>query len=312
MSQPRQPRVRSRRQHSSPEFGDWRVPVDKPHETEHLKTTPVSVLRRLKVQAAYWQSIEPEYSACEPDEWEPVHGWKRAIRLIVGLLVLLPVSVVMVYALLLQLHHAAPVVSNIDFWQSIPVWYTILGSLVFLTVKYFRLVDAMLLFAYVLGHELTHAIAAKMCFGKVQTLSVDLDGGYVDTDTDNVFVSLAPYFVPLWMLFWLGGMFVANWIFPFESYQAWFYAGFGFWWTFHVYWTLWIIPREQPDLLENGVVFSFMIIMLTNIASLLLMLRCFGVISVSGYAQDVKKCALEIYATYHELLVCLYQSLLSQ
>ena len=104
------------------------------------------------------------------------------------------------------------------------------------------------------------------------------------------------------MLVWLGAFFVANWIYPFETYHAWFYAGFGFWWCFHVYWTLWIIPREQPDLLENGVVLSFLIITLTNIAALLIMLRCFGVISFRGYLADFKTCAREIYATFAELI----------
>lgn len=292
-----------------PEFGDWRVPVAKPHETEHLKPTPVNVLRRLKVQAAYWQSVEPVYTQDDLDDWQPIHGWKRVLRLCIGLFLLLPLSVVMVFALLQQLYHAAPVVGNMDFWQSVPVWFSVLGALVFMAVKFFRLIDPVLMFAYVAGHELTHAITALMCLGKVQAVSVDLDGGYVDTDTDNLFVSLSPYFVPLWMLLWLGAFYVVNWLFPFESYLAWFYAGFGFWWAFHVYWTLWVIPREQPDLLENGVVLSFMIIMLTNIAALLLMLRCFGVISLRGYAQDFVTCAKDIYTTYHDLAVWLLQSI---
>ncbi|MBR5877932.1 MAG: hypothetical protein IKY91_00160 [Akkermansia sp.] len=291
---------RPHRRLSHPEFGDWRVAVDNPSDAEHLQVPRPSVFRRLKVQAQYWQSADTGYSC-------GVYGAKRVFRRVAGLLVLLPLSVVMVFALMVQLHNAAPVVGNIDFWQSIPVWYSVLGALVFITLKYFRLVEAFLMYSYVLGHELTHALAAIMCFGKVETVSVDLDGGYVDTDTDNIFVSLAPYFVPLWMLVWMAVLFVANWIYPFEAYLPWFYAGFGFWWSFHVYWTLWVIPREQPDLLENEVIFSFMIIMLANIVTLLLVLRCFGVISLRGYLADFKACAVEIYTSYSELLVWLWQ-----
>lgn len=291
---------RPHRRLSHPEFGDWRVAVDNPSDAEHLQVPRPSVFRRLKVQAQYWQSADTAYSC-------GVYGAKRVFRRVAGLLVLLPLSVVMVFALMVQLHNAAPVVGNIDFWQSIPVWYSVLGALVFITLKYFRLVEAFLMYSYVLGHELTHALAAIMCFGKVETVSVDLDGGYVDTDTDNIFVSLAPYFVPLWMLVWMAVLFVANWIYPFEAYLPWFYAGFGFWWSFHVYWTLWVIPREQPDLLENEVIFSFMIIMLANIVTLLLVLRCFGVISLRGYLADFKACAVEIYTSYSELLVWLWQ-----
>ncbi len=306
MSFPRQ--TPHRRRKTEPEFGDWRVAVEKPHETEHLRPTPVGMVRRMKVQAAYWQSIEPVYDQEEPGDWQPVQGWNRAIRLFIGLCVLLPFSIVMVYALLQQLYHAAPMVGNFDFWQSLPVWYTILGALVFMAVKYFRLIDPMLVFIYVVGHELTHALAALICFGKVVNICVDIDGGYVDTDKDNLFISLSPYFVPLWMLLWLGCFYVVNWLSPSDTCMAWFYAGFGFWWTFHIYWTLWVIPREQPDLLENGVVLSFMIIMLTNIGALLLVLRAFGLISFKGYAQDFVNCAYELYRTYHDLTVWLIRS----
>ena len=309
MKPARQPVKRRHRRMPVPEFGDWRVPVEKPHEVEHLRPQSVGMIRRLKVQAAYWQDLEPVYGAQDAPDWEPVHGVKKAVRLLIGLVGLLPLSVIMVFALLVQLHHAAPVVVDLGFWQSVPVWYSVLGVLVFTALKYFRLVDAVLVFLYVLGHELTHALAAVLCFGKVQAMSVNMEGGYVDTDTDNLFVALAPYFVPLWMLVWMLVFFVVNWISPFEAYLPWLFGGFGFWWAFHVYWTLWVIPREQPDLLENGVVLSFMIIMLTNIAALVGMLRCFGVISLRGYWQDFKFCAREIYVTYHDLALWLWQQI---
>lgn len=297
---------RTRRQFTQPEFGDWRVPVEKPHETEHLRPKKMSLMHRTRVQATYWQQQDSVIEYEESPTWQTPQGWKCIIRRIIGLGLLLPVSVVMVYALLLQLYHAAPMVGQLSFWQSEPVWFSVLGALVFMSVKYFRLIDPMLVFFYVLGHELTHAIAALLCFGKVEAMSVDLDGGYVDTDTDNLFVSLSPYFVPLWMLIWLGCFFVANWIIPFDSYLPWFYAGFGFWWCFHVYWTLWVIPREQPDLLENGVVLSFMIIMIANIVSLIIILRGFGVISFRGYGRDLVVSAHEIYGTFADFGRILY------
>ena len=297
-----------RNRKAEPEFGDWRVHVEKPHEAEHLRPTPVNVLRRMQVQAAYWQNTDPLYELEATDDWQPVRGWNKAVRIFIGLCVLLPFSIVMVYAMMLQLYHAAPMVGNMDFWQSLPVWYSVLGALLFMAVKYFRLIDPMLVFIYVAGHELTHALAALLCFGKVVNMRVDIDGGYIDTDKDNLFISLSPYFVPIWMLCWLGCFYAVNWIWPSDACMAWFYAGFGFWWTFHIYWTLWVIPREQPDLLENGVVLSFMIIMLANISALLLVLRGFGVISLKGYAQDFVHCAVEIYTTYRELALWIIRS----
>jgi hypothetical protein len=36
-------------------------------------------------------------------------------------------------------------------------------------------------------------------------------------------------------------------------------------WSFHLFWTLWIIPRDQPDLQENGTFFSLALIYLANV-----------------------------------------------
>ena len=42
------------------------------------------------------------------------------------------------------------------------------------------------------------------------------------------------------------------------------YAVMGVTWTFHMIWTLWMIPRDQPDLKENGTFLSLVIIYLAN------------------------------------------------
>lgn len=225
----------------------------------------------------------------------PICGWPRFLRLFIAWFLLLPLSVVMVFTLMLQLYHAAPAMGKMNFWLSEPVWYSMLGVLVFIALTFGRLMEQAVIYIYVLGHELTHAIAAKLCGGHVQGFSIDLDGGYVETDTDNVFIALAPYFVPLWMLCWMFLFWFTNLIYPFASYVPWFCAGLGFWWAFHLYWTVWVIPREQPDMLENGMVFSLLVVLMMNILILLIILCCFGVISPIGYVHDFFDCAARIY-----------------
>ena len=113
MSQPRTAvKRRPHRRLSHPEFGDWRVAVDNPAEVEHMKVPRPGVFKRLKVQYQYWQNADTTYEC-------GVSGFELKVRRAIGLLLLLPLSVVMVFALMVQLHNAAPVVSNIDFWQSI-------------------------------------------------------------------------------------------------------------------------------------------------------------------------------------------------
>lgn len=284
------------------EHGDWRVPLDKPEEAEHYMPEPVNVWRRMQLRVEYLQSVPVGYygghDAAAPDMDSPVvpiSGWARYLRLALAWFVLMPLSIIMVYALLLELYEAGSTVGQLSFWLSTPVWYSLLGAGTFCALVILRVVTPVLVYIYVLGHELTHAIAAKVCMGKVQTLRFDLSGGYVETDADNLFIALSPYFVPLWMCCWLLILWLANFIYPFPQWEAWFYAGFGFWWSFHLYWTVWVIPREQPDMLENGLLFSLLLIMIMNIGILLVVLYCFGVITPAGYGHDFLEASRQLY-----------------
>ena len=298
-----------------PEHGDWRVPLDHPEEAEHLPPPP-SVWRRMQLRAEFLQAggVGSRASGYEEDAPPvvPISGAARALRLAIAWLLLLPLSVVMVYALLLHLyHHAAEAVGQLSFWLSEPVWYSLLGVGAFSALIISRLAVPVLVYIYVLGHELTHALAAILCFGRVQALRIDLDGGYVETDADNLFIALSPYFVPLWMCCWLLILWAANTLFPFPEWRAWFYAGLGFWWAFHLYWTIWVIPREQPDMLENGLLFSLLLIMVMNIAILLGVLYLFGLLSPAAYGEDLLTAAAQIYdmlQTYYNALVQLVQN----
>lgn len=232
----------------------------------------------------------------QEDEIRPLKGAPRYIRLSLSWLVLLPLSVVMVCALLLQLNQDSTQIWKPDFWLEESVWFTLLGAGTFTALTISRIAATIQSYVYVLGHELTHALAALTCGGRVSRISVSAEGGFVDTNVDNIYVSLSPYCVPLWMGLWMLGVWLANWFFPFPQWKAWFYAGFGFWWCFHLYWTAKnIISIEQPDMKENGLVFSLMITLILNIIILLVVLCCFGVITPAGYAQSLCSAALQIW-----------------
>ena len=271
-----------------PEHGDWRLKLDHPEDAEHMPSLPLSVWRRVKLRVEYWQELESEPGII------PIKGWPRVLRLGLALFLLLPLSIVMVFALLMALYHAAPVVGQSRFWLSEPVWFTGVGVAGFISLMIAKLAEPLLIYLYVLGHESTHALAALLSFGKINAFRFDMDGGYVETDADNLFVALSPYFVPFWMLIWLLLLWLANLCFPFGAYEPWFYGGFGFWWAFHIYWTFWVIPREQPDMLENGLLFSMLVIMVMNIGLLLGILWGSGVITPEGYWQGFVQSALRI------------------
>lgn len=286
------------------EHGDWRVaPQTSPSEDEHLPPLP-SVFRRMQMRATYLEEkVVPAGATLEADaEWsEPTRGLGRALRVAAALFILLPLSVVMVFALMMQIYHARPVMELASFWLSVPVWHTLLGAFVLLVCLLRHELRTILLYLYVAGHELTHAIATIICLGKVKRFRVGLDGGYVETDKANVFIALSPYFVPIWMLFWMLIFWALQMAYPGTESQIFFYTGFGFWWCFHIYWTLWVIPREQPDMLENGVLFSSLIIFLLNLSLLIIVLAWGSLITPEGYWRDFLYCARRIGSTFADL-----------
>lgn len=295
---PRRTRSRSSRAYQ-PEHGDWRMPVDNPAEAEHLPPPKkISLLRRARARLTYLESVPADawrQGGSAEDDWQPISGWRAFIHRAVALLLLLPLSVVMVFALLVQLYHAAPTFGQFSFWFSEPIWYSCMGILLFLCLKFSAAANSALVYIYVVGHELTHALAAKLCFAHVGAMEFDISGGYVETDADNLFIALSPYFLPLWMCCWMLLLWVGNLVVPFESFPAWLYGGLGFWWCFHLYWTGWVIPREQPDMLEKGLELSLLITLLMNIVVLIGILCFFGVLDIGGYWADFRYCAHELW-----------------
>lgn len=139
---------------------------------------------------------------------------------------------------------------------------------------------------YVLGHELSHALAAWASGAKVLGFSVGDKGGHVDLSYSNAFIALAPYVVPVYALGAAAGYRVLLWAAP-----AWATAGsrtaflavMGACLSFHLLHTaeaLWTV--RQPDLRHaGGALFSLSFIALANGLALALLLKCLFPASVS-------------------------------
>ncbi len=121
------------------------------------------------------------------------------------------------------------------------------------------------LYLYVLGHELTHAITVYACGGKVGGIHVTADGGYVMTNKTNFLIGLSPYFVPFWSVVVLLVFTLLEMTTQIPHLDKALYFLIGATWAFHLLWTVWMMFRDQPDLKENGVFFSFVLIYLANV-----------------------------------------------
>lgn len=143
--------------------------------------------------------------------------------------------------------------------------YFTVGSILMLGWYWTKLLRKSFLYVYVLGHELTHAFFIFLCGGKVSGFKVTPDGGYVITNKTNVLIALSPYFIPFWTCIVLIISYLTRYFLQIPNHDEILYFLIGFTWTFHLAWTIWMIPRDQPDLKENGSFFSLTVIYLANI-----------------------------------------------
>jgi hypothetical protein len=121
---------------------------------------------------------------------------------------------------------------------------------------------------YVLGHELTHALWTVLFGGKASGLKVSERGGSVRVTKNNAWVTLAPYFFPLYTfivaLLWL----LSVWLFPpIQPYVPIFLFWIGMTWSFHATFTVRFLAYNQPDIREHGRLFSYALIYALNLLS---------------------------------------------
>ena len=118
---------------------------------------------------------------------------------------------------------------------------------------------------YVLGHEFTHALAAMLAGGKVSAFKVSAKGGHVVTDRVNWWITLSPYFVPIYALIWMALWLSVDFWYPLKAWQPILYFGLGIFWCFHLTFTVSMLHLGQTDLSSQGLVFSGVIILLINL-----------------------------------------------
>ncbi len=237
---------------------------------------------------------EDHLEAEESGEW-----LRRFARWSLALL-LLPLCWVTTWTFLARFSHAAV---NQDFWRTAEFWYFATGALVMVGWFWSGLLQTFFLYLYVLGHELTHAVFVVLYRGKVTDFHVSADGGYITTNKTNLVIALSPYFVPFWAILSAGAYAAVRYFGEIsEEWDHLLYGLMGVTWTFHMVWTLWMIPRDQPDLKENGTFLSLVIIYLANLLVLV------GLLCVAGHSpweslRDFAAEWLRFAATWGDALV---------
>ena len=126
--------------------------------------------------------------------------------------------------------------------------------------------------AYVVGHELTHAIWGIAFGARPSRLRVSESGGSVNLTKSNMLITLAPYFFPFYtFLVIVVALITSAFIRPLPCLPLWMFA-VGFTWAFHVLFTIETLAQRQPDVKLYGRIFSWVFIFLANVMLVLVWL----------------------------------------
>ncbi|HYF37127.1 MAG TPA: hypothetical protein VD994_17640 [Prosthecobacter sp.] len=193
-------------------------------------------------------------------------GWLAA-------LVLCPVGLITVFAVGEMIWRA---LTRLAFWRTDEFIFFSLGGLLWTVaclggcwpVRY-----------YVFGHEMSHLIVARLFGGKIIDWKVTAQGGFVETNKSNTWITLAPYLLPFYsigvlLLFGMAGIVwdlherhtlsLAGVALGLKGVWL-FYILLGATWCFHATFTFKTIVAKQSDLERNGEFFSLLLIFLINV-----------------------------------------------
>ena len=129
---------------------------------------------------------------------------------------------------------------------------------------------------YVLGHELTHALWGLMTFSRVGRLRVRENGGSVGVSDPGFFTTLAPYFIPFYLVVLLVLRLLLGMFIDMSGYERIWLFLIGSAYGFHVTYTVKSLSERQPDIHVYGRVVSYVAILLIN-----LLLLGYGLVAVT-------------------------------
>ncbi len=122
--------------------------------------------------------------------------------------------------------------------------------------------------AYVLAHELSHALWGTAMGAKVSGMRVSGGGGYVKLSDRNFLSVLAPYFFPLYAVVLVVAYYLASVFFDVRGLYLGWLAAVGAALGFHLSFTISALSARQSDVQLYGRLFSYSVIYFLCIAEI--------------------------------------------
>lgn len=130
--------------------------------------------------------------------------------------------------------------------------------------------------SYVLAHELTHALWGWLMGARIRKLRISDKGGSVSLSQSNFLIELAPYFFPFYTVLVILLYGAVNLFWDQRTYEPLWLGFVGLTWGFHLTFTISALAEHQPDIQQNGRLFSYAVIYTMNILGI-----CFWIVAVA-------------------------------
>lgn len=160
--------------------------------------------------------------------------------------------------------------------------------------------------AYVVAHELTHALFARLHGSRVGAIDIQDDRGSIRISQPNTMTLLAPYFFPLYTVLLIGIVTLAAVLFPRTDIRIPALGLIGLSWGFHFCFTVNSLLQHQTDIERCGYLYSYTLILFLNLVVLAVGLVAATPLTVIGFLGIWKTEALRAFATLGSTLVRLH------
>ena len=122
--------------------------------------------------------------------------------------------------------------------------------------------------AYVLAHELTHALFGWLDGARIGRIRVAKESGSVMLSKTSLLTLLAPYFFPFYTVILIVLVGITACFVSLAPYRLWIYGLIGVTWGFHLCFTLSTLLQHQTDISRSGYLFSYVAILYLNLVVL--------------------------------------------
>ena len=142
---------------------------------------------------------------------------------------------------------------------------------------------------YVLGHELTHALWGFLMGASIHGFKVSKKGGHVEMSKQNFFITLAPYFFPLYTVLVIliyAGLLLFMYL---SIYEPFWLGCVGLTWGFHFTFTMMALTTRQPDIERYGRVLSYAIIYFMNVLGMCMWIAAVASPTFEGMVEQFVK-----------------------